>query len=389
MNKLHHRFFTTAIVHLTALFLVLTSCSQFGTKSANDAGTMPADSKALDQDKINSIVREQKKKEAMSDLPVRGIDASKTLHKIVFGSCLDQTLPSPILKNIINENADFMILMGDNVYAAQSAKKPIADQYLKLNQITDWQTLRQTVPMMATWDDHDFGADDGTKSNPEKNTARSEFLKYFHYVKNSFANKNQMALYHSKIIGGKNQQVQILMMDLRWDQDDIEKQEFENSKKPLKVPTTNKNLKLISEQQWQWLEQELKKPAQIRFLVSSIQFLAEDHIYERWSLFPHEKARMIQLLKRSKVKNLFILSGDRHFAAFAKEDVSGYGPLYDFTSSSFNSAKNAVSEDSRYLFPIYNQENYGLIEINWQKRELSFAIKNLSSESPIKTSVKF
>lgn len=375
--------------HLSLLFsltLLFTACANTGTKNA---ATQPADSKALDQDKVNAIVRDQKKLQAKNDIPFRGIDTTQVLNKIIFASCLDQTKPAPILTNILNENANFMIMMGDNVYAGSPDKKPISDQYSKLNQNTEWVNLRKTVPMMAIWDDHDYGMDDGDKTNPEKLTARSEFLKYFPYVKASLESKSQLALYHEKIIGPKGKQVQILMLDLRWDRDPLETQQFENYKKPLKIPTTDKKLKLMSEDQWQWLDRELRQPAQIRFLVSPIQFAAEDHIFERWSLFPHEKARMIQLLKKHKIKNLFILSGDRHIATFAKEEVPGLGTLYDFTASSVNVAKNGQGEDSKYFMPIFNQENYGVIEINWQKREVSFAIKNLQSQSPLQTTVKF
>lgn len=385
--------FVCLLFLVPTLLLWSTSCSHrpwsSSGSSQTDTNSAPADAKSLDQEKVNAIVREQKKLQAQNDFPVRGFDYSQTLEKIVFASCLDQTKPAPILKSILNEKPDFLLMLGDNIYAATADKKPISDQYIKLNQNSDWLTLRKNIPTMAIWDDHDFGVDDGDKNNPEKEIARSEFLKHFHYIKSSFDDRKQTAIYHAKTIGPIGKQVQFIMLDLRYDRDALESQQFENYKKPLKIPTTDKNLKLMSEAQWRWLEKKLQEPAQLRFLVSPIQFLAEDHIFERWSLFPHEKARMIQILKKLKAKNLFILSGDRHLAAFAKETISGYGDLYDFTSSSINLPKNGVGEDSKYLMPIYNQENYGMIEINWQKRNLTFAIKNLNAETPLKTEVKF
>ncbi|MFM8759872.1 MAG: alkaline phosphatase D family protein, partial [Methylophilaceae bacterium] len=63
------------------------------------------------------------------------------------------------------------------------------------------------------------------------------------------------------------------------------------------APHTSKDSTLLGEAQWQWLEQELRKPADLRIIGSSTQFSIEFNGYEAWANFPHEQARMLNLIK--------------------------------------------------------------------------------------------
>ena len=59
-----------------------------------------------------------------------------------------------------------------------------------------------------------------------------------------------------------------------------------------------------------------KKPAELRIIVSSIQFAPEAHGGECWANFPHEQKRLLSLLKG---KTALVLSGDRHWCEFSPE----------------------------------------------------------------------
>ena len=78
----------------------------------------------------------------------------------------------------------------------------------------------------------------------------------------------------------------------------------------------------------------LRQPAEIRLIVSSIQFAPEVHGGECWANMPHEQQRMMDVLKRTRAAGVIFLSGDRHWCEFSRMDgPTGY-PLWDFTSSS-------------------------------------------------------
>lgn len=345
------------------------------------------------------IIREEKRKQSEADLPFRGLDTSLRLDRIAFGSCADQDQPEPIWTPILNNKPDLFVFMGDDIYASRAEQKPIAEQYKKLNRIPEYRAARESIPFMATWDDHDYGQNDGGGNNPEKETARNDFLKYWNYVKWSLP-KDQKALYHSKIFGSKKQLVQVILLDTRWDRSPLKKNEADTYNNENPEPNTyprpyvadeDTSKRFLSEEQWKWLESELKKPAAFRVLVSSIQVIANDHGFEKWGNFPHERERLFNLIKKTKAKNLVILSGDRHMSAIAKTEIPGFGPLYDITSSGLNKTARPgnMLVDSSYLADGYGRANFGLIKMNWDKRKALLEIRSLEDEVKHSVEVNF
>ena len=72
---------------------------------------------------------------------------------------------------------------------------------------------------------------------------------------------------------------------------------------------------MLGETQWQWLEDQLgHSPADLNIVVSSIQVLTTNPLVESWGHFPHAKARLLDLLVRTRPKHLLLLSGGVHYA---------------------------------------------------------------------------
>lgn len=336
-------------------------------------------------------------KEAQLNIPYRSLDTNKDLTLIGMGSCSDQNLPEPIWKTIKEANPQLFIMMGDNVYASRKEDKPIIDQYIKMNSITEYRDLRESIPFLATWDDHDYGQNDGGDNNPEKDEARRVFLNYWSYLKFTMPKDQTGGVYHSRIIGTKNRKVQIIMLDTRWDRSPLVKNPDynaeTNTEQPPKIflPSEDKNARMLSEAQWKWLDQELAKPANLRLIVSSVQVIANDHYFEKWGNFPKERERFFNLLKKHKAKNAVILSGDRHLSAVAKEEVKGLGTVYDVTASSLNKpSRNLTPEiDKSYTAPSFLKPNFGLIAIDWTKKTLSAQIMDEDKKVQIEQEIRF
>lgn len=335
-------------------------------------------------------------KEEQLNIPYRSLDTNKDLTLIGLGSCSDQNQPEPIWKTIKEANPQLFIMMGDNVYASRKEDKPIIDQYIKMNRISEYKDLRESIPFLATWDDHDYGQNDGGADNPEKDEARRVFLNYWSYLKFTMP-KDQQGIYHSRIIGTKNRKVQVIMLDTRWDRSPLvrnpEYNAETNTEQPPKIflPSEDKNARMLSEAQWKWLDQELAKPANLRLIVSSVQLIANDHYFEKWGNFPKERERFFALLKKHKAKNAVILSGDRHLSAIAKEEVKGLGTIYDVTASSLNKpSRNLTPEvDKSYTAPSFLKANFGLIAIDWSKKSLSVQIMDEEKKAQIEQQIKF
>lgn len=328
-----------------------------------------------------------------NDIVPRGIDFSTVPEVIAFASCANQEAPQPLWDVISKNNPDLFLFAGDNVYAAKPETKPISAQYKKLNQIKEFRSFREKVPFLVTWDDNDYGAKNAGADNPEKEEAKKEFLNQWGYVRDSLR-MNQGGIYHSKFMGGvkkKSPIMQVILLDTRWFRSSLKMIEDPDKQTKSYLPNEDKGDTLLGEEQWQWLEKQLLKPANLRIIVSSIQFVAENHRFEKWGNFPKEKERFLQLLKKTNAKNVFIVSGDRHRGTIAKMDVKGWGPLFDITSSSINKPSNIDDEaDPSYLGAQIKNENFGLAFIDWQKKRIRFELRDSANNviNKIESSLK-
>ncbi len=338
------------------------------------------------------------------NLVPRGIDYSTAPEVIAFSSCANQDAPQPLWPVIAKHNPDLFIFNGDIVYATAPEQKPVAEQYKKLSKIPEYRSFRESVPVMAMWDDNDFGSSDGGADNPEKDLYKKEFLKHFPYIKDGVS-WNQGGLYHVKYIGGntttaasrrKKQRIlkkqpllQVIMLDGRYFRSPLKK--AEDSQNPLHKydpwDEKDKTKTMLGEEQWAWLDEQLQRPADLRIIVSGVQVIAKDHGFEKWGNFPGERQRLFDLIKKHNARNTIIVSGDRHIGTIAKIDLPGFGPLFDVTASSINRPSQLEETDSAYIGKPIQSENFGLALIDWKKRRIKLELRNGSDQ--IGNSVEF
>lgn len=371
-KEVHSRFNFRRGLALAALCLMASSCQQ--AKVDSSAEPISATQVA----KTDSTANAGK---TSSPLVPRGLDLNKTLQLISFGSCSHQDLPQPIWRTIEQNKPDLHLAMGDNVYASLPDTRPIAEQYRKQNNIPEYRSFREKTPFMAIWDDHDLGLNDGGADAPSKAEGYEAFLKNFNYVRDA-REPGQEGLYHSKIFGKKKNRVQIIVLDLRYFRSPLVK--INNAY----VANEDPKVTMLGEAQWRWFEKKLKEKADVRFVVSSIQLIANDHIFERWGEMPRERQRFFNLLKQTKVKNLFVVSGDRHLASIAKLKIPGFGDLYDVTASSINRARDLSEKDRTYIGNTYGGNNFGLAKIDWNNRKVEFEIRDTDNKVMNSVSVK-
>jgi alkaline phosphatase D len=400
---------TIKSIRLLLMALFFTNCQSNPVQS-------PSAQTVADQ-KIKHIRASDQSRQALLNIPYRALNTSKKVTTFGFGSCNDQSQPQPLWKSIYNKKFDLFLMMGDNVYASHSSQKPIIDQYIKLNENADYKGLRESTPFLATWDDHDYGVNDGGADSAEKADAKKAFLNYWGYLRYSLP-LDQEPVYHSRIVGDKKNRVQFIMLDTRWDRSPLVKNPDYNpnaastpastdataasadnttvatkafSVPKIYLPTSDKKTRILSEAQWNWLESELRKPAELRILVSSFQLIANDHYFEKWGNFPHERERFFKLLQKTKTKNLVILSGDRHLSAIAKYDLEKIGPVYEITSSGLNKPSRAteLEVDSTYIAPSFLKINYGQAQIDWDKKTVQFDIVDIDDKVQLSQTINF
>lgn len=155
-------------------------------------------------------------------------------------------------------------------------------------------------------------------------------------------------------------------------------------------PTQDPTKTLLGEIQWQWLEQQLEVPADVRIIASSIQILADEKGMENWGNVSHEQKRLFALLRKKKAHHTIGISGDVHFAELSKKMVEGY-PFYDLTSSGLSHVQTswAKAKNSYRVGDSHAVLNAGSMEIDWDRRTIELAIINEKGEKILRQLLKF
>jgi len=326
------------------------------------------------------------------------LDPTAQVTRIAFGSCLKETDDLSIWDKISADDPEVFVFLGDNVYGDHYPDNPefkdpampkMARSYTKLADSKTFTRFRSRIPMLYGWDDHDYGANDAGAEYPFKDKAKELFLKAWDIPK-SDPRHTRPGVYSQAMLGPDGERVQIILLDTRYFRGPLTVTDEKNAKgKERYIPAKNSNSTMLGAAQWGWLEEELKKPADIRFLVSSIQVIADGHGWEAWKMLPQERQRLYDTIKTAGAKNTILISGDRHAGAFYKrDDVVGF-PLYEMTTSSLNAPVSAWRKPTdTYIEPgpyrlgsMQMEVNYGLADIDWENRKVVLQLVSPGQET--------
>jgi alkaline phosphatase D len=293
---------------------------------------------------------------------------------IAFGSCAQQDKPQPIWDAIIAQNPDVFLFIGDNIYADTEDMAVMRAKYAEQDSQPGYQRLREHVPILATWDDHDYGKNDAGVEYPKKDSAQLAFLDFFR-VPSSAAPRHRGGVYDAHVFGPEGRRVQIILLDTRYFRSPLARwPEGERPTRGPYKPHLDPYATVLGRDQWIWLEEQLRTPAEVRVIVSSIQAIPDKHGFETWANFPHERDRLFRLIRDTGAGGAVIVSGDRHVAEISRlpgADPNGAGyPLYDITSSSLNKPSRNVQPDPnpyRTSATQYGPANFGVIDIDWER----------------------
>lgn len=136
------------------------------------------------------IVRESDGK-FLDNRTFQTLDLNKENLYWAFGSCMyDGTHKKEIWQSLQEQNADFIIFVGDSVYIDRKwgGSKEVSEQRLwgrhvqaRLTlDIYYWQHLK---PVFATWDDHDYGLNNSNRAFVLKHESQGIFNIFFHLKK--------------------------------------------------------------------------------------------------------------------------------------------------------------------------------------------------------------
>lgn len=285
------------------------------------------------------------------------------LTRIAFGSCSHESDPDQMWPDITRQNPQLWIWLGDNIYGDTDDMNLLQQKYNTQKANPGYQKLLATCPIIGTWDDHDYGINDGGKDFPTKKESKALLLNFLDIPTNDPVRKRE-GVYSSHTYGSGKHKVKVILLDMRYFRDPLKA-----STAPDTRYTPSDTGDFLGEAQWKWLENELKhSDAAIHIIGSGVQFIQTTQGYEKWENLRPSRRRMLELLKTYKPANTFFISGDRHIAEIAKLAVAGLPyPLYDFTSSglthTWETARPEANPDR--VGDLIIQKNFGMILIDW------------------------
>jgi alkaline phosphatase D len=281
--------------------------------------------------------------------------------RIAFGSCMHQAMPKPVLDLATASVPDLFVFLGDNIYGDTDDMTVLQAKYDQQAASPELQRLRAVTPTIATWDDHDYGRNDAGEEYPFKAESKAIFLDFWQEPMRS-ERWLRPAVYTSHELVTDGGTVRLILLDMRWFRDPLDP----NTGAGLNdyVPTSDTTRTMLGDEQWTWLEAELAAPADLRIIVTSIQFGHEYNGWESWTNMPHERQRFIDLIRATGVEGMLFISGDAHWAELSRVEGDGY-PLYDLTSSGITEEWMPIADNENRVGEPVGENNYGFVEITW------------------------
>jgi alkaline phosphatase D len=278
---------------------------------------------------------------------------------IAFGSCDNQDLDQNFWNRILDHEPDLWIWLGDNIYGDTENMEEMASKYAKLDSNVHYRNFRQSCQVIGTWDDHDYGVNDGGKEYPMKDQSKKLLLEFLE-VPPDHAVWDRRGVYQEYEFSMDDHQILVLLLDTRYFRDPIEK--------AAGVYQPNDTGTILGEEQWDWLEATLDtSDADLVFIGSGIQVLPEDHRFEKWANFPAERRRLIEVIRGTEGKEVILLSGDRHISEVSRIKLGGQKWLWEVTSSSLTHAWGGVGEEPNQhrTGELIKQNNFAILKVSF------------------------
>jgi hypothetical protein len=273
-------------------------------------------------------VFDNRQNQIIDERSFRALDLLKENFKFAPCSCMNVQRHDPrIWRRLVQSDPDLILFIGDSVYADAGSPNGVADpRYLWRKFVEARNTLEifyspKLIPILATWDDHDFGANDSDSIHyPFVTESQQNFLNFYAQDPSGLSYFHRGPGVASALFMGNNL---ILMMDNR----------------SFRLPSGSRDRYAHwGQEQEEWALQLINSFSGTTFLCTGSQVVPQMPFKESMSGdHPLQYEEFLKKLRRSSSKVAFI-SGDVHFSEVValEKNLLGY-PSLELTSSSIHS----------------------------------------------------
>ncbi len=280
---------------------------------------------------------------------------STNVVRILFGSCNRPELAQPLWVPILNLKPFAWIWLGDIVYADTEDVARIRALYTSQRAQAGYAKLAASAFVMGTWDDHDYGVNDGGSEFPSKAGSQEALLDFLGEPAGS-SRRQRKGVFATQWLAAGEHVIRLTVLDTRFHRD---------------PPGPDGDV--LGEEQWNLLAAALADTRPVLHVIgTSIQAVAEEHRFEKWANFPKARARLLELIGASRARGVVLISGDRHRAELSRLEGPPLAyPLYDLTSSGMTHAGGGDPEEpnKHRVGQAFMDLNFGEIELGMSAKE--------------------
>jgi len=229
----------------------------------------------------------------------------------VFSACFrDKWVPHNIFDYISTLSPTFVALLGDQIYAdydgdinigpPNSVVPALRGKYAR-NFDEHFQAMSSKIPIVAIWDDHDYGQDNSDSTYRYKEETKKVFKESLPIY--PFQVEDKGIYYQFKIAD-----VDVFVLDTRWYRSPMDEDD-------------NEDKTMLGEEQLEWLLNNLKlstAPFKIIFSSVSMNDYGGDTStgrdgFDSWMGYKFERNKILSFIQENQIYGVMVFSGDQHY----------------------------------------------------------------------------
>ena len=328
----------------------------------------------LDPRKTYQLIVKDSHLKTVSEKTFKTLNLSQREFVFAVASCMDDKWKNQhIWKELLSFEPDMIFLIGDVVYAdkyiSEISFENLSSRYLETVKTLPLYKTSKLIPVLAIWDDHDYGMNNGHGNFKYKQKMTRLFRDFFPLPEK-----------HSHLSKGPG-----ISFTLR-----TKKQNFIfTDGRSFQTPPQSDTPSLWGKKQENWILKNLSNNPS--WIISGTQILGRHHSFESFETgFPENfKMMMNRIMKTSSPA--FFLSGDRHLSELlkidSKEETWAEYNTYELTTSPIHARtypkKSDFVLDARHIHHIPNKLNYAVIKSRVEKDQtwdIQLTVYGLSKE---------
>lgn len=236
---------------------------------------------------------------------------------VAFLSCVNDTT-DPVWMEMAKHNLDLLCFGGDTPYADTGDLSELRNKHRHLLQRPALAALCKSVPLLGTWDDHDFGMNNsnGKSAAGLKENTRRAFVEY--RVQDQYGSGDE-GIYQKADRGV----MEVFLLDARW------------YSQTGPSPVSPNQSTCFGDDQWQWLLESLRNseaPFKV-LLQGQIWQDKKNRETDDMHTYYAERDALLDFIKKERIAGVVLVGGDIHVSRYLMHPQRVGYDLHDFVIS--------------------------------------------------------